>query len=207
MKIAKTTILFALAIGLISCGGEKKDAANSETKTETVEAKEASYAISVENSKVTWKGTMMGMYSHEGTITIQSGSISTKGGKITGGDFVIDMATINPTDDNFPEDKPKEYLIGHLATGDFFASDSIPTASFKITGSEGNSVTGDLTIKGVTKAATISDVTTTEENGMVTATGSLVFDRQEFGIAYKAAKDMVLSDDIELEISLSGKAN
>ena len=207
MKIAKTTILFALAIGLISCGGEKKEAAKTETNTEMTEAKEASYAISIENSKVVWKGTMMGMYSHEGDIALKSGALSTKGGIVIGGDFVIDMKTINPTDDNFGEENPREYLIGHLGTGDFFASDSIPTASFKITGAEGNSATGDLTIKGVTKSATITDITVAEENGMVTATGNLVFNRQDFGIAYKAAKDMVLSDDIELTISLSGKAN
>jgi polyisoprenoid-binding protein YceI len=206
MKIARTTILFALAVGLISCGGEKKPK-KTEPTIETVEAAEMSYTVSAEKSSINWEGTMMGMYSHSGDIKLQSGNLSVKDGMITAGEFVIDMKSINPTDENFSEENPREGLIGHLGTGDFFASDSLPTASFKITSAEGTTATGDLTIKGITKPGTITDISVEETDGMVMASGNLVFDRQEFGVAFKMTGDKVLSDDITLAISLTGKTN
>lgn len=202
MKIVKMTIALALTIGLVSCGGETKETTNEVVKTET---KETSYSIAPEGSMVQWEGTMIGVYSHSGDIKLKSGSLTVKDGMASAGEFVIDMKTINPTDENYSEEHPREMLIGHLGANDFFSVDSIPTTSFKITGSEGNKVMGDLTIKGVTKPGTISDVKIEEMNGEVKATGTLVFDRQEFGAAYKAAGDMVLSDDITLNITISGK--
>ena len=206
MKIARTTILFALALGLISCGGEKKTQ-KTEPTIETVEAAEMSYTVSAEKSSINWEGTMMGVYSHTGDIKLQSGNLTIKDGMITDGEFVIDMKSINPTDENYSEEHPREGLIGHLGTGDFFASDSLPTASFKITSAEGTTASGDLTIKGITKPGTITDISVEETDGMVMASGNLVFNRQEFSVAYKAAGDMVLSDDITLAISLSGEKN
>ncbi len=206
MKMTKTSILFALAVGLISCGGAKK-----ETKTdatiETNETIEMSYVVSTEKSSINWEGTMMGMYSHNGDIKLQSGNLTLKDGMIIAGEFVVDMKSINPTDENFSEENPREGLIGHLGGGDFFASDSLPTASFKITSAEGSTAIGDLTIKGVTKPGTITDVLVEETNGIVKASGNLVFNRQEFGVAFKMTGDMVLSDNITLAIALNGTAN
>ena len=82
-----------------------------------------------------------------------------------------------------------------------------PPASFKITSAEGTTASGDLTIKGITKPGTITDISVEETDGMVMASGNLVFNRQEFSVAYKAAGDMVLSDDITLAISLTGETN
>jgi hypothetical protein len=55
-------------------------------------------------------------YSHYGTIAVKSGSIEVTGEQITAGEFVIDMAIINPTDSGYGEENPKEKLIGHLST-------------------------------------------------------------------------------------------
>ena len=91
MKIARTTILFALALGLISCGGEKKTQ-KTEPTIETVEAAEMSYTVSAEKSSINWEGTMMGVYSHTGDIKLQSGNLTIKDGMITDGKFVIDTS-------------------------------------------------------------------------------------------------------------------
>ncbi|MDA9563383.1 YceI family protein [Flavobacteriales bacterium] len=207
MKKTTTTLVVALAIGLISCGGEKTETVAKEAAPEKVETTEMAYTIAADQSSVQWEGTMVGIYSHSGDIKLQSGALMTKDGMVTGGEFVIDMKSINPTDENYSEENPREALIGHLGTGDFFSVDSIPTASFKVTKAEGNSVMGDLTIKGLTQPGTITDVKVEEKENAVMATGKLVFDRQAFGVAYKAANDMVLSDDITLTISLNGMAN
>jgi polyisoprenoid-binding protein YceI len=54
----------------------------------------------------------------------------------------------------------------------------------------------------------VTDIVITENaDGTVTASGKLTFDRQKYGVAWKHfMKDAILSDNIDLEISLNGKA-
>jgi polyisoprenoid-binding protein YceI len=67
---------------------------------------------------------------------------------------------------------------------------------------------GDLTIRGTTNTEQVTDIVITENaDGTVTATGKLTFDRQKYGVAWKHfLKDAILADNIDLEISLNGKA-
>lgn len=208
MKIRKLTILSALAIGLISCGGnETKHEAAAEAKTEThaPEAAEKAYTVNIEQSKIDWKGEMLGAYSHNGDLKLKSGSITVKGQDVLKGSFEVDLTTINPTDENYSEEHPKANLIGHLGSDDFFSTEKFPTASFVVKSSEAGTVKGDLTIKGVTKEASITDVKIEETESGLAASGTLVFNRQDFGVSYASTmKDMVLSDDISLSISLTG---
>ena len=97
-------------------------------------------------------------------------------------------------------------LIGHLSSADFFDVANHSTASFKITSVEGTSATGELTVRGVTNTETVTDIVITEGDGTVMATGKLAFDRQKYGVAWKAMKDMVLNDTIELTVELNGTA-
>jgi len=61
---------------------------------------------------------------------------------------------------------------------------------------------GDLTIRGTTKPATITDVSVEDLEGSVTAKGNLVFNRQDFGVSFDAGKDFVISNDVQLEITV-----
>jgi len=146
------------------------------------------------------------MYSHNGLINLSEGSLSLSDGKLAGGSFVVDLKTINPLDSGYSAEHPKEGLIGHLAAPDFFASDSFPTAKFVVKSVEGTTAIGDLTVRGVTNEEKVTDIVLTTDETSATASGKLVFNRQKYGVAYKSTmKDMVLSDDIELAISLVGK--
>ena len=70
-----------------------------------------------------------------------------------------------------------------------------------------NVATGMLTVRGKTHEEKVTDILITENGDMVTASGNLVFDRQKYGVAWSSgAKDMVLNDNIELSIEMSGKA-
>ena len=204
----KTIILSTLAIGLFACGNSnqnevKEEATNEVVATETVPV---SYAIDTEKSVVSWKGSMIGVYAHEGDLKLTEGSITTNDGVITGGEFTVNMNSMVTTDDDaLYQMAPREKLIGHLKAPDFFDTEKFPTGNFKIKNVKGDVITGDLTLKGVTKKATINEVATTETNGNISATGTLVFNRQDYGITYKnTMNDMVLSDDIELTISIEG---
>ena len=79
--------------------------------------------IKTDVSKVVWKGYKV-TGSHEGTIAIQSGSLIFEDDKLTSGEFVIDMTTINTTD---LEGEAKGKLEGPDGTLRFFLSLCIRT--------------------------------------------------------------------------------
>ncbi len=80
----------------------------------------------------------------------------------------------------------------HLRSNDFFAADSFPQITFVSTtvnnrGTEGSLlVTGDLTIRGITKRITIPAKLNffDPQNNIGRVTGSFVIDRTEYGVSY-----------------------
>lgn len=119
--------------------------------------------------------------------------------------FKIDVASINTR--NADRDN-------HLKTGDFFDAESFPTIDFVSTGitkdGDDYEVTGDLTIKGVTKQVTLE----VEYNGKgVNPWGVEVYgfeaeakiNREEFGLTYNAALEtggVLIGKDVKLKIEL-----
>ncbi|HOY29457.1 MAG: YceI family protein [Flavobacteriales bacterium] len=216
MKALSLSVAALAALFLVACGpSEAEIAANKEKATAdslaALAAMEMSYAVDAANSSVKWTGTMLGVKSHFGTIGLKEGKMSLKGGQITAGGFVADLNTIAPLDTIYAPDGSKQgtksMLVGHLQSPDFFDVATYPTASFDITRVEGNTAYGNLTVRGKTNEEKVTDIVVTEENGMAKATGKLTFDRQKYGVAWSTgAKDMILNDNIELEITLTGNA-
>lgn len=209
MKLVKLSIATLLAgMFLASCGGETKTTEEqTNTTTDTPEVS-ATFNVDTESSEVAWKGEVAGVYGHSGVIDISEGTVVVENGAITGGEFVIDMTTITPTDSSYEynEKSNPENLKAHLSNGDFFLVDSFPTAKFVITSTEAGKVTGDLTIRDKTQSETfaISSLEITEEG--VSAKASLTFNRQDYGVAWvHYMKDMILSNEIPLEITLVAK--
>lgn len=189
--------LLAAGIMMASCGGNH-EAASTETKIDTVNAQ-----VDIAASSVQWKGTMIGVYSHEGNVNLTEATLQVADSAIVGGSFVIDMNTIMPTDQNYDSaaGHTPEVLVGHLATADFFDVPNNPTAKFEITSVSAGAVKGNLTVRGVTNEEAVENVV--YDAATKTATGTLTFDRQKYGVAYAATmKDMVLSNDIELKVTL-----
>jgi polyisoprenoid-binding protein YceI len=206
--ITLVTTALSASLFFASCGNggstEKQETAP-ESKEEQVQetpAEKVTWGVDAANSTIEWKGTMVGVYDHFGTVKLTEGNLVMEGNKVVGGSFTVDMTTINPTDENYSEEHPKSDLVGHLSSPDFFDVANHPTATFEVTGSdmEAGTITGNLTVRGTTNEETVKDVKFDEATQ--TATGKLVFNRQTYGAAYKAMQDMVLSDDIELTITL-----
>jgi len=212
MKITNTITGIALALTLASCSGSKaeettKDPVTDAKKTAVIAQEETiKYKVELASSAVNWSGSIStGGYGHEGTLNITEGNISLAGNKVEAGSFTIDVNSMATTDANYSEGHEKEMLVGHLQSPDFFDTKLYPTATFVIKNHSENSVTGDLTIRGKTNEETVTDVTvTTDESGAVTVTGNITFDRQKYDVAYVSTmKDMVISDEIKLAISLN----
>jgi len=208
MKTLNILIIGILTLTIVSCNNSAKKEKTSQTeeKTEKAQSVSTTYKINIKNSIVGWKGSMIGVYAHEGNLNFNTGSFVVLNNKVTNGTFTIDMKSMITTDDDaLYKMAPREKLIGHLQAPDFFDVGNHPTATFKITNTEGTTVIGDLTVKGKTNSEKLTNVTIVGAENGVQLNGTLTFDRQKYGITYKnTMNDMVLSDDIVLNITVLG---
>lgn len=214
----KNILFLALALFLVACGGapegEKVDAKEAVDTAETT-AEATTMAVDTEASTINWVGAKFTGDQHNGTIAISEGKLMAEGDQLVGGNFVIDMTSIKNTD--LPEEKKGE-LVGHLSNDDFFEVEKFPTATFEIaevTAVEGNSdqthnITGNLTMKDITKSITIPAMVTMDENGISAKTPQFVIDRTEWDVMYGSTaagvvKDKAIKNEIALQIDLSTK--
>jgi polyisoprenoid-binding protein YceI len=108
---------------------------------------EQNFSVSAEKSKIDWVGSKTGDY-HTGYFPIKSGNIRVDGGKLVGGNFVINVAGLKVTD------AAGDRLQGHLSSADFFDISKFGDATFNITSvkyvtDNKVTITGDLTLKGI----------------------------------------------------------
>lgn len=196
--------LVALSTILVSCNGEKKEkvAVKEEVKVEEVLAINN---VDLASSIMTWKGTKP-TGAHDGTIAFKESSLVLDNGKITGGEFIIDMNTIKNIDLAGSDGAGK--IEGHLKAPDFFDIAMYPTSTFVITSvsdvEEKLAVTGNLTIKDVTKSITIP-AKISSEDGVTTFTSALFnIDRADFNVKYgskrwiEGLKDKFIDDLVEM---------
>ena len=156
--------------------------------------------IKIETSSVTWKGYKV-TGSHKGSIALKEGQLSFKDEKLVGGEFVMDMSTIENTD---MEGEYKAKLEGHLKSDDFFGVEKFPTASLvfkkvKSTGKNSYEVTADLTIKDKTNPVTF-DLSVYGNK----ATANIKIDRTKFDVRYGSTsffddlQDKAIYDEFDL---------
>lgn len=165
------------------------------------------YKVDTDKSTLTWIGKKV-VGGHNGTINLQSGSLLFNGKKLAGGTFVIDMTSIKDADKS-------ARLEGHLKNDDFFGADKFTTSTLVIKKVTGNgstvSVTGDLTIKGVTNPVTFPANIAWNTDGSVTATAEkIVVNRTKYGIKYRSEGildigDKMIYDNFELAVKLVAK--
>jgi polyisoprenoid-binding protein YceI len=160
--------------------------------------------VNVEKSSIEWIGKKV-TGKHNGTVNLSAGALVFDGKKLKGGEFTVDMNSINATD---VSGNGREKLNGHLKADDFFGTDKFPTAElkFKTLASKGKNlytVTADLTIKGITKPVTF-DMTV----GKNTAITTFNIDRTKYDIKYGSGSffdglgDKAILDEFELTVNL-----
>jgi len=176
--------------------------------------KATTYKVDASKSELKWNGKKV-TGEHYGTINLKEGSFTLDGAKLTGGSFVADMNTIVVQDLTDKEYNGK--LVGHLKSDDFFAVEKHPTASFVVTKATPKTantydVTGNLTIKGITKPVTFPVTVTPASNG-ASVKGTIVVDRSKYDMQFRSKSffdaatlgDKMVYDDFTIDVNLVAK--
>ena len=203
----KKIILGAIAVSMmfVSCKENKKE--KTEVKEEVKVEKSVAELnnVNLETSVLNWKGSKP-TGDHNGTVSLKSGGILIEDGQLKAGEFVVDMNTIINLD--MKGSKGATNLEGHLKSPDFFEVEKYPTSKFVITrvvDKEGKlEVTGNLSIKDVTKSITIPASVEKVEGVYVFKSDNFNIDRADFNVKYKSKKffdnlkDKFVNDLVEM---------
>ncbi len=222
MKHLKLFAFIALTgLAAFSCktpAGDKTQAADalSAAALENYEA----YSVNLDESVVEWIGTKP-TGQHNGTTKLSEGVLKVYEGQIVGGKFTIDLTSIVVLDIQDPEMNGR--LLGHLKSADFFEVEKWPTAGFEIVTVDAkgdaaaqaetgvvptHTITGNLTMKGITKVISFDAQVEMTENIASARSVRFLIDRTNWGVNYGSnkifdnLKDNFIHDDMALTIRL-----
>ncbi|MGN6435510.1 MAG: YceI family protein [Agriterribacter sp.] len=210
----KKSFLSIAAVALLATAcTQAPDAAKAEAseKQEAAATTGATYTLDTTTSRVAWIGTKP-VARHNGDFKLQSGTFAVENGAITGGNFVIDVASIQNFDLS-GEDNTK--LVGHLKSPDFFDIAKYPTAKFEITKVEAlqndtsgtHKISGNLTIKDSTKNITFPAKVSLSD-AELTATANFNIDRNQWGIHFnnkESLGDSFIRPEVNLTLNIAAK--
>lgn len=208
----------AFSLALVSCeSAPKGDKAEVGEAQEVVADTGRAMVVDITSSTVGFTGNGVGK-NHPGAFSLKSGSLAVKGAEITGGSFVIDIASMTLSQ---PESYINEKLRPHLLSPDFFDVEKYPEATFELTGisaytpADGESaiaganykVSGNLKLRDQVKNVTFP-AHITFADGTVKAEASFDIDRTQWGMSYgndKSLKDKFISPTVNIALSLTAK--
>ncbi|OON66991.1 YceI family protein [Hymenobacter sp. CRA2] len=174
------------------------------------------YAVQPQLSTLGWVAKKV-TGQHNGTVPLKDGSVQVKGNQIVGGSFTFDVAGLKILD--VTNEGMNARLTTHLKGDDFFSTEKNPTATFVITSiknikadAQGNNaeVTGDLTIKGITKPLTFPAKVGVKD-GVAAASGVATIDRTKYDIKFRSAAffsdlgDKAIEDTFTLNFNVVAK--
>lgn len=213
----KLILSAAIVAGLFTANVVSAQNLASAGKTNKSVKAATSYKVETSQSNLEWNGKKV-TGEHTGNINISKGEILVNGSNIVGGNVTIDMASI--TNKDITDQEYKQKLIGHLKSDDFFSAEKHPTGNLKINsvtpikgaqaGAANYTVTGDLTIKGITKPITFPAVVGVKD-GVATATGTATLDRTKWDIKYNSKSffpniaDKAIYDEFTVKFNLVAK--
>jgi len=216
MQLARTRLmvfgLMVLAAGFASGCGETTvteivpattDGSNGAPAAGTAGGNEpaerpVSLNVTADNAKIEWVGTKDDGR-HDGGFKTVTGDVMFVASDMTSTRFTLSIDTTSLWSDT-------DKLTAHLKSPDFFEVNTYPTATFATTevaadaGAATFTVTGDLTLHGVTKSITFP-ATIAWTDPTLTVSAEFKIKRQEFGISYGPDK---VHDDVSLSAVFTG---
>jgi polyisoprenoid-binding protein YceI len=160
----------------------------------------AKLEITPKNTKIEFVGTKPGG-KHDGGFTKFSGAIENVAPDLKGSKIVVEIQTESLFSDNAK-------LTKHLLSPDFFEVKAHPKATFKSTaieakkdGSATHRITGDLTLRGKTKAISFP-ATVKQTSGGVELTSEFTINKKDFGMTYGEGK---IDHDVKIKVAVKAK--
>lgn len=210
----KKSFLSIAAVALLATACTQAPDAEKAEVTEKQEAAAvtgSTYTLDTVASRVAWIGTKP-VARHNGDFKLQSGTFAVENGAITGGNFTIDVASIQ---DHDLEGEDNTKLVGHLKSPDFFDVAKYPTAKFEITKVEAlqndtsgtHRISGNLTLKDSTKNITFPAKVSLSETDL-TATANFNIDRNQWGIHFNNKESLgnnFIRPEVNLTLNIAAK--
>jgi polyisoprenoid-binding protein YceI len=171
--------------------------------------KSAPATVNKTESTISWNAKKV-TGEHYGKVPLQDAQLDYSNGKITGGSFTMDM--VNLTVEDITDANSNKRLADHLRSDDFFSVEKFNTSTFKITEAKSSNgkdytITGTLTIKGISNTVTFP-ATVSVEKGKIVANADITFDRTKYEIKYRSGNyfenlaDKMIYDDVTLKVKL-----
>jgi polyisoprenoid-binding protein YceI len=207
LKISLSALALAWSLNYSVAVADDKPGKKTEAKATTT--------LNVDPAKsiLNWQGKKVSG-EHVGNVKIAKGVLSVESNKLVGGNFDIDMKSIVNTD--LTDASYNAKLIGHMKSDDFFSVEKYPISTFKITkaelrkgakaGEPNYTITGDLTIKGITNPITFP-ATVKIAGNKAEAAAKFDVDRTKWDIKYGSgligtAADKIIYDNFTMDLKL-----
>lgn len=191
------------------------DKTTSAEKQQSANINGIAYNIDTSTSKITWIGTKVNGR-HTGSIRLIQGVVGVSNGKVNGGNFIIDIASL--INEDLPA-KEKAKIEHHLKSADFFDVENHPTASFEISKTDKfdsttttsvlpgatHIISGNLTLKGVTKNVTFPAKIIIDDKNL-TVKADFNINRTDWGMNYRGAnnpQDWLINKNVNLKLTIN----
>lgn len=151
-------------------------------------------------SKVEWVGSKV-TGKHEGGFKQFKGIVQVDPSAPEKGKVDVEIDTTSVYTDS-------EKLVGHLKTADFFDTEHFPKATFATTdvkkGPEKWTITGNLTIRGITKSVSFPAKVLVSDAG-VDVDADFAINRKGFDMKYTGKADDLIRDDVAIKLTIRSK--
>ncbi|MGB3805661.1 MAG: YceI family protein [Erythrobacter sp.] len=201
----KYAIIAALGVAVLSGGA----IAQSDALTQNpVEVRSGSYVLDPAHGKITWSVDHMGFSTYVGQFTDVAATLD------------LDVrnpsaSTLSATIDTDSVGTLNDQLDSHLRTADFLDTANFPQAQFAATSirlidRDSAAITGNLTLRGVTRPVTIeadfnqAGINPVDQKYSLGFDGETTIKRSDFGINYGLP---MLGDEVTLNLEAEFKLN
>ncbi|ALI98708.1 YceI family protein [Rufibacter tibetensis] len=218
LKTAGLALVAGLAFASCNQAPKEGDKATITDEKATADATGQTFVVDTAASEVQFTGNGVGK-NHPGTFKLTSGTVAVANEQITGGEFTINIKSLTLEEQG---EMFETKLKPHLLSGDFFDAEKFGTAKFEITKvepyqSDGKdtslvaganfSVSGNFTLKGVTKNITFPARIELDDNALE-AEANFNIDRRQWQMNYgndKTLGDKFISETVNIELDLEAK--
>lgn len=180
----------------------------------TPPAKETTYKVDPQQSKLTWVGKKV-TGEHNGTVPVTGGTVLVSGQKLKSAQVEANLRALTVAD--LTDAGYNAKLTTHLKSEDFFNVEKYPTARLELVsvtpkGGDQYDVVGKLTIKAITEEVAFP-ATVKIDGGKLTANAKVAVDRTKYDIKFRSKSffsdlgDKAIHDDFTLDVALVATAD